>query len=326
MVIFYTCDDNFVWLAGISIISICETNRELEQIDFYLLGDNISETNKQKMEDIVRPYERSFTLINVPILDVPDELTSIRWPRSAYIRLFAGLLLPQEVNRALYLDCDIIINGSLKALDGILLDYTMTGVKDCISSTYKENIGLDKNARYINAGVILMNIAKLREMNMKQCITDFFSQYSKKMFFADQDVLNGIFKGKVGILNPKYDVMTILYAYSYRELLCLRKPTNYYDEEDYEKAKSAPVIIHFTTNMTQIRPWIKGSKHPYAFLFDRYQALSPWANKEKEYRKPYTSSQKIMSLILSMPKYIGLPLLGFLHASLRPLLLKYKHK
>ena len=47
MIIFYTCDDNFVWLAGISIISICETNRELEQIDFYLLGDHISEKNKQ---------------------------------------------------------------------------------------------------------------------------------------------------------------------------------------------------------------------------------------------------------------------------------------
>lgn len=320
MNIFYTCDDKFVCFAGISMVSICENNRDMDVIDFYLLGDNISDNNKQALSGLLIPYGRTISVIDVPQLDVPRELCNQRWPRSAYTRLFSGTLLPNTVKTALYLDCDTIIVGSLKELDIINSKYAVCGVKDCISGYYKENIGLEKDTLYINAGVLLMNLTELRKMDMNKSISDFFNAYSKTMFFADQDVLNGIFKGNVGVLEPKYDMMTIHYSLSYKELIKIRRPSNYYSKEELEKAKKNPSIVHFTTFMTNIRPWIEGADHPYTKDFEKYMAMTPWRNMEKQARTKHMKDKRIMAYILLAPKFLAYPILGFLHSVVRPLL------
>lgn len=302
------------------MISICENNRDMETLDFYLLGDNIPDSSKQALSEISASYGRTISVIDVPQLNVPKELYNQRWPRSAYTRLFSGQLLPDSIEKALYLDCDTLIIGSLKELDRISSQYTVCGVKDCISEYYKENIGLEKEAVYINAGVLLINLKKLREIDMNRAIADFFDTYSKTMFFADQDVLNGIFKGNVGILDPKYDMMTIQYSLSYKELMTIRRPSNYYSKEELDRAKENPSIIHFTTFMTDIRPWIEGSEHPYAKDFEKYMAMSPWGDKKKMERKRDTGNKRIMAYILLVPKFIAYPILGFLHSVVRPLL------
>ena len=78
MNIVYTCDNNFVWIMGISMISLFENNRECNNIHVYLLGDGISEDNRQTLSDIASKYYRTFTLINVPDLNIPEKLSSAR--------------------------------------------------------------------------------------------------------------------------------------------------------------------------------------------------------------------------------------------------------
>lgn len=46
MTVVYTCDDNFVWIMGISMISLFENNKDMKDLDVYLLGDHVSEDNK----------------------------------------------------------------------------------------------------------------------------------------------------------------------------------------------------------------------------------------------------------------------------------------
>ena len=50
MNVMYTCDDNYVWLMGISTISLFENNKTIEDLQVYLLGDNISQENKDKLK------------------------------------------------------------------------------------------------------------------------------------------------------------------------------------------------------------------------------------------------------------------------------------
>lgn len=327
MNIVYTCDDNFVWIAGISMISLYETNRETKDLSVYLLGDNVSKENKELLKSIAKRYDRTFTAIDVPDLQIPEALCNKRWPRSAYTRLFSGLLLPTQVEKVLYLDCDTIITDNISQLNEIdIKDYTIFGVKDCISRQYKENIGLNKDDIYINAGVLLINLNKMRQKDISKEIETFFNKYEKTMFFADQDVLNGILRGKVGVLHPKYDVMTLLYAYSYSDIKQLRRPTNYYSKELVEEAVNRPAIIHFTTCMTNIRPWFKNSDHPYAATFEKYWQISPWKLKEKQFLKNNTKESKLLRKILCMPKLISMPMLGILHALVRPLIIRYKSK
>lgn len=325
MDVVYTCDNNYIWIMGISIISLFECNKGVKELNIYLLGDNIWVDNKNQLNNIAKQYGRNFHMIDIPEINIPKGLCNQRWPRSAYIRLFSGKLLPNSVNKVLYLDCDTIVTGDISELWQIdISDFTIYGVKDCVGKAYNKNIGLDINATYVNAGVLLINLEKLREISMSQCIDSFLRKYSKLMSYSDQDVLNGIFCGKFGILHPKYDVMTLLYSYNYDEVMTIRRPNNYYTKDEICMAKMQPCIVHFTTCMLAIRPWFLGSQHPYASQFQTYKEKSPWAEKEMLSINFGSTKGKALKIVLKLPKLISLPIIGYIHSFLKPYFLRIK--
>ena len=86
----------------------------------------------------------------------------------------------------------------------------------------------------------------LRKVDINIEIENYMNKYRKFINYADQDILNGIFKGKIGELDPKYDVMTIDVVYSYEEIQQLRRPTNFCTKEELYIAKNNPTIIHLS--------------------------------------------------------------------------------
>lgn len=325
MKVMYTCDNNYVWLMGISTISLFENNQGIKELKVYLLGENISEENKNELKTIGEKYGREVEIIDVPKLNIPPSLVSARWPLSAFTRLFSGVILPADVERILYLDCDTIISGNLSELDNVDFNGNIAmGVKDCIGGTYKKNVGLDFNSLYINAGVILFNLDELRKVNINVEIENYMGKYEKLINYADQDILNGMFKGRIGELNPKYDVMTIDVVHTYKEIQKLRRPTNFYEEEELRKAVTSPAIIHYTTNMLVVRPWFSNTDHPFAGEFKRYMDMSPWKNRELKKMVFDSKVAKVIGLIMKLPKNIAYNALGLIHAELKPRYIRMK--
>lgn len=326
MNVLYTCDNNYVWIMGISMISLFENNKEMNQIVVYLLGDNVSQKNKDTLKDIANKYNRKCVIVDIPELNIPDVLCSQRWPKSAFSRLYAGELLPDNVEKVLYLDCDTIVKNSIRELWNVdNSDFVISGVKDCISRQYRKNIGIPDTAAYINAGVLLMNLNLLRKTNISKRIDSFLNKYQKFIHYADQDVLNGIFKGNFGILNSEYDLMTLVCTYSYNEIIKLRNPSNYYSKIEIEKAKENTKIIHYTTCMLSVRPWFENSEHPYANDFLKYMKLSPWKEKNllKESNKK-SKKNEVLRVVFKMPKGIRYSLIGLVHSKLFPYYIKIK--
>lgn len=321
----YTCDDNYVWLMSISTISLFENNKKIEELKVYLLGENISWENKNELKKIGDKYEREIEVIDVPKLNIPASLVSVRWPLSAFTRLFSGQILPDDVDKILYLDCDTIILGDISELDNIQFNGNIImGVKDCISGTYKENVGLDKNSPYINAGVILFDMNALKNIAINEKIEAYMNKYIKFINYADQDILNGIFKGYIGELNPKFDVMTIDVVYTYEEIKKLRRPTNFYKKIEWEAAISNPAIIHYTTNMKVIRPWFSNTDHPMANDFKKYMAMSSWKDKKLTEMVFDSKEVKIITIIMNLPKKLAYNILGIIHAELKPRYIRMK--
>ena len=325
MNVLYSCDDNFVWLLGISLISLFDNNRKLNNLDTYLLGDGISEQNKQYLQSIGNQYNRKITIIDVPKLDIPELLVSKRWPISAFTRLFCGSLLPNHIKRILYLDCDIIVKKYIGEIENIdFSDNLAMCVKDCVGKRYKRNIGLRDNSPYFNAGVIFFDLDRLRACNIKKMIDDYLKNYINFVNYADQDIFNGIFNGHIGVLDAKYDVMTIASVYNYQEIETLRKPTNYYTKKELDNAVRFPSIIHFTTNMRVIRPWYSNTNHPFASDFQYYLNISPWRDKELTEMVFRTKESQIIYLIQKFPERIANRVLGVIHATLKPLYIRIK--
>lgn len=327
MNVLYTCDNNYVWLMGISTISLFENNYSIDEINVYLLGENISEENKEILNDIAEKYNRNIIVIDVPKIDIPESLVSARWPLSAFTRLYSGQLLPSGIKKVLYLDCDTIIAGSVAELEEFdMSDYVVCGVKDCIGSSYKKNIGLKPDAQYVNAGVLLFNLERLRKVDIKQTIDRYMAKYERLINYADQDILNGVFKGKIGTLDPKYDVMTIDVVHTHKEITTLRKPTNFYTEQELSKAVESPAIIHYTTNMRVVRPWFKNTNHPFADDFKKYFEMSPWKNMELKNMRFTSKESKIIGILMKLPNKLAYSTLGLIHSEIKPLVIRLRSK
>lgn len=327
MNILYVSDNNYAWLMGISMISLFENNKHIEKLDVYFFCENVSDENKKIIEGISDRYNRKIFIADMPDMDIPDNLITDRWPKCVFVRLFADKILPTNLERILYLDCDTIIEGDITSLEHINMSGKMFyGVKDCLSGINKENIGLKKNDIYINTGVLLINLEELRKNDMKAAIESYVHEYRNLINYPDQDTLNGAFNDKIDVLEPQYGVMTLNAAHKYSEVMILRHPTNFYSEDQMNAAVEHPVIVHYTTNMREVRPWFRNSNHPYVAYFRKYMAISPWEDRELIDMHFTSKSDQIIGVLEKFPGKTGTVLLGLIHAYIRPLVVRMKAK
>lgn len=309
----YICDDNYTWLTGASMSSLLKWNRN---VHIFIIGADIQLENRLLLEDVAHMYGG-----NCSILDVPEKfkknVSGQRWPVFTLARLYISDILPDCIKRTLYLDSDTLITNDIKELwEMDMKDKLFYGVKDCIGRRYKRNIGLAENDIYINGGVLLMNLDALRKKKITEEICPFLRNYYNAMSYFDQDVLNAVFRGKIGILPPEYNVMTIVERIGYKGLCTLRHPSSYYSRTEIDYAKEHPCIIHFSKHVLSIQPWFEDSDHPYAETFRYYVHTGPWKGKLRRERVPFWR-EKIAKGFCSSPKPLQnmlLQVMGFLHA------------
>ena len=327
MNIVYACDDNFAWLTGISILSLYENNRDIQDLDVWLISDGISNKNKRLIEEMADGYGRKVTIVEKPELDLPDLSYDDRWSASTFTRLYLADILPKEIDKVLYVDGDTIVRGSIAPIcETDPGDNVICGVRDCISRSYKKNIGLDEEDIYVNAGVIIMNLRELRKLDMSGVIETFVARYGRYITYPDQDLLNSVFRGRIGELPPEFNVMTIATTYSRREIEILRRPTCYYPAEILRQAADDPVIVHFTTNMLTVRPWYSNASHPFTGEFRHYMSMSPWADRKLDRMVFRKKEHKVIKAVNMLPPAVSIRLLGILHTSIRPAVTKLKAK
>lgn len=317
MNIVYASDDNFSQMLGISMISLFENNMTCEDITVYILDDGIKDGNKQKLNSIGDKYDRTVTYISVENVQIPHEILSKRWSKSAFTRIFMRRLLPKDTDRALYLDCDTLVLRSLEKLYATeLREYSAAGVRDCVSKNYLKNLGLPEQALYCNSGVLLIDLNKWHEDEFM----DFLGSHINTVTYPDQDVINGVCSERMLCAHPCYNCYTALFDFAYKELLTFRQPSEYYSEKEIARAKKAPAIVHFTSSFLSVRPWTPGCEHPYSSEWARYKKMSPWSDMPPmNDNRPRT--KKIAAAVYKMlPRKIAAHLIGLLHARILPMI------
>lgn len=320
----YICDDHYVWITGISMVSLLEHNKGME---VYVLGSHICPQNKRLLAQIAGMHCGVCRVLDLPESFCANQLKNQRWPVFTLARLFLGDLLPRQMQRVLYLDSDTLITGSVAPLwkfeMGEMLYY---GVKDCVSDRYKRNIGLPKSALYLNGGVLLANLDALRRESVKSAINHFFQKYKEALSYFDQDILNAVFCGKIGVLPPEYNVMSSMLDIDYDALQTLRQPMRYYSRQEIKQAIQQPRIVHFSRHILSTQPWEKHSCNPYREAFLYYAGMTPW----KE-RIPWQAASPFKIILIKAvrhgPSIVRkglLAIMGYWHAVWRPQLRYWK--
>lgn len=185
---------------------------------------------------------------------------------ASYARLKAAEYLP-DIEKAIYLDVDILITDSIKDLWNIDLKNNLLAA--CIDShiesnpKHKNKIGLKSQSYYFNAGVLLVNLKKWREVELFKRAEKWLSDYRDAIQYQDQDILNGICEGSVDFIDTRFNFMPMTKTRLRRSKKYLTIKLN-----PLEKTTMPIAITHFCGPQ---KAWDSGCMHSYANLFDQYQ-------------------------------------------------------
>ena len=282
MNILYTLNDGFVPQVGAAIASVCENNKKVKDIHFYLLSYGILEDNKKKLKKLVKRYKRKIDIIEIDDLSkyFTFDFDTGGWNQVILLRLLMGEILPKDVIRIIYMDGDTIVRGDLRSLWNTDLKGNVLGMS--IEPTIDKNriASLDiEGYPYYNSGVLLVDLKKWRDTNATQRIFNYYREHEGNLFAADQDAINGTLKDEIMTISPKYNFYNIFTQYSYRFLKKQMKPLNYISKDVFDDALKNPVIIHY---LGEERPWRKGNTHKYRKDYQKYLALTDWKDTPLE--------------------------------------------
>lgn len=256
------------------LLSFFDHHRE-EDVCVHLLANSLRPEEEQKVRDVV---EKFCARIEVYPVD-GDFLSSLTQGQYSYItpttyaRLFLSEVLPTDVEKVIYLDCDLIVLDSLVPLWTCSLEkeYELAVVEDSCSANpcYYERLHISNCHRYFNAGVLLIDLSAWRERKFVELALDLLNTSKLQLDYADQDVLNVLCEGRVKYLPFRFNLQEAM----------LRRYVPEIGDDARRKiveSLSSPAVIHFTY---LLKPWSYTSFHPYREHFYYYFDQTEWCGE-----------------------------------------------
>lgn len=326
MNVMYLCDNNYIDIAGVSVASLLENNKAVDNITIYLVADNITEKNLKLFRELIAGYGdgRRFVVIPKPNMSelIGCKVETHWWIENVFSRVFLEKVFEgyETVEKLIYIDCDTLVLDSLKELwDMDLKGYIGAGVCEAMGDLHKKAIRLKSTDNYFNGGVFLIDLTKWRKGGYDKSATNFIRTVNGKLEYADESVLNGILSNDLLPLSPRYNLTSLSIYFTAKEIKKYRKSAVEFTEKERVEAMENPYIVHFTSTFMDTRPWVEGSHNPFTNLWLDYYAMTPW--KCNPLKKDGRSKKKLIAtkMLLIMPGMLRLPIAGFLHAYIKPL-------
>lgn len=252
-----TITDSYVPYCGVTMTSLFENNRN-NKLCVYVFCPNLSDSNKKLLHNVASRYGQQ---IIFPIAAVRNNMplsSQFKFHESVLYRLYVSHLIPKEVGRIIYMDCDLIVTDDLREMWNRPMDSSISlwAVPDLFRFTDYYRLKLNhKKHTYFNAGVILINLDYWRKNQVGEKCLDYIKKNAERVSYLDQDALNAVLAGTVKYLHPRYNCMIPFYA----NIDYLKNRVWYEDLEHIHEAVNAPCIIHYVG----AKPWSKQFLPPY---------------------------------------------------------------
>lgn len=255
-------DSNYFLGMGVAIVSVLENNRD-QVLVFHVLTPSISDENAARLQQIEARYQ---TVINVRIIDpsIFDEFADFpsfsQYSAAIFTRLLIAGALHGVADKVLYLDADIVCQGSIAELLAIdISDCVVAAVGDVGSIAENQIATLKLSSRqYFNSGVLYINVDNWMASDVWHHAVNAILASSKNFSFPDQDALNIVLDGRAKIIDSKFNWMYDLFG----------------ETASNKKISGDAVFVHF---VGRLKPWHDWCCNPSNSLFFKYQSLSPWA-------------------------------------------------
>ena len=283
-------DNNGIYISLVSMTSALENNNKEKNILIYhlLLSHDFNKKKIEYFESLKEKYDFRINYYNIS--NIFNKYKKWRYSSTIYFKLLIPLIFP-DYERIIFLDADTLIFKDISEMfnlpfnDNYVLGYPF-------HTPWMVTINGKHPKIYINSGVLLINIDKIRKDNKDFELIKFTKKNSKKLFFPEQDGINYIFNEKIGLLPLKYGI------YLYGNITEYQKEYSYklnikLDLKELEKAIEDPSIVHLCCCNPKV--WYKATKHENHFhhICKRFQKeFYFYANKTKFYDVIYNKYMK----------------------------------
>lgn len=273
--LFFTIDHGYVPYLATAITSIIENSSKEYDYKIHILHEKLTKEDISKISSLQRDgFEITFKQIKegMELITEDNKYRCDYFTLTIFFRIFIADLFP-EYNKGLYIDSDVVVSGDISELYNIELGSNIIGA--CTDNSIQrippltdyleQAIGVPK-LEYINSGVLLMDLKKMREKEFSKRFLTLLNTYHFETVAPDQDYINVMCNGKILYLNEEWNTM----------------PT-----EGKEKLKN-PKLIHY--NLFH-KPWCYDNVQ-YEEHFWNYAKKSGYYEQLVETKNNYSEEQK----------------------------------
>ena len=252
-----------------------------EEIDVYLINKSLLPEELVRIER----YVKKKCNMRLHVISVTDDTFWEKMPLTRYFsmemysRILAPYVLPQELERILWLDADIVINGDISSFyHQDFEDKSMVICMDASCDSEIANVFRRVEGRtgipYFNSGVLLMNLSNMRQQYSYEYVLDFCNRMKNILLLPDQDILNMLYQNKV--IYADADI------YNYQKM-----------DNSFYKLEKRPYIIHY---IGEGKPWMWGYISIYAIPY--------WMIRLRQHHFLECSVAFVMNIVIWMKRRI----------------------
>lgn len=225
-------------------------NGGADHYDAYILHSDLRDEDKACIEQHAgESVTVHYITVDESIFDGFPE--SNRYPRQIYYRLAAPFLLPEKLDRILYLDVDLVVINPLNELYHMDFEgnyyVACSHVKEFMTKVNQIRLGVEE-VPYINTGVMVMNLAALRENLTMEQLRRTAQKKMHTFVLPDQDLLTVMHGERIKLVDTmRYNLSDKLLSYYNAN------PKN--ETLDIQWVRENAVIIHY---YGKNKPWKNG--------------------------------------------------------------------
>ena len=197
----FAADDGFARPTAVAMFSALEQLPASVKPKIFVLDNGLTDASRERLRKVAqRAGGHDVAWLDVPVDRLIEHRGRQHLTSTAYARLLIPELLPSSVQRAVYLDGDVLVTDDVSPLFEISLGGAPFGAaKDFHvprTDSEKSSVrGLVEPKPYCNTGVLVIDPAQWRADDLTERAAAFARSTAEPLPFADQDAINAVANG-----------------------------------------------------------------------------------------------------------------------------------
>lgn len=289
----FCCDSAYLEALTVAVRSVIDHTRDPRRLHFWILAQDDEQHTFAPAARIAQEAGAAWTPLPASTVAALLQRMPTRGhiTQATYYRLFLPEVLPERVERFVYLDSDVVVRRPIEDLWSTDLEgHTLAAVMKPRASEYRD-VGLQSETDYFNSGVLVIDARRWRAAGVRDAALGHAIRDPHCLHGHDQPALNRVFAGRWKRLDLRWNQQFKFFVHTAGYLRLPRA--------ELRRLRRDPFIIHYTTSS---KPWHYTNDHPLRHCY--YDALdrTPFAGRRPA---PASWRDRLLRLITPLvPHYL----------------------